>query len=97
MIKTGSDECSMVLVSKVFLTRVLGKCVPLIRTAVQKRSTRGWDASARGEVSMWLKGLTLEGEIVKNPSVIISHTLARNEKVEHYIRIKTHKPITLRF
>jgi len=46
---------------------------------------------------MWLKGLTLEGEIVRNPSVILSLTLARNEKVEHYIRIKTHKPIALRF
>jgi len=29
--------------------------------------------------------------------VILSPTLARNEKVEHYIRIKTHKPIALRF
>ena len=46
---------------------------------------------------MWLKGLTLEGEIVRNPSVILSPTLARNEKVEHFIRIKTHKPIALRF
>ena len=46
---------------------------------------------------MWLKGLTLEGEIVRNPSVILSPTLARNERVEHYIRIKTHKPIALRF
>ena len=27
----------------------------------------------------------------------MSLTLARNEKVEHYIRIKTHKPIALRF
>ena len=51
----------------------------------------------RGSVPMWLKGLTLEGEIVRNPSVILSPTLARNEKVEHYIRIKTHKPIALRF
>jgi len=34
---------------------------------------------------------------VRNPSVILSTTLARNEKVEHYIRIKTHKPIALRF
>jgi len=44
---------------------------------------------------MWLKGLTLEGEIVRNPSVSLSPTLTRNEKVEHYIRIKTHKPIAL--
>jgi len=27
----------------------------------------------------------------------LSPTLIRNEKVEHYIRIKTHKPIVLRF
>jgi len=46
---------------------------------------------------MWLKGLTLEGEIIRNPSVSLSPTLVRNEKVEHYLRIKTHKPITLRF
>ena len=30
-------------------------------------------------------------------SVSLSPTLTRNEKVEHYIRIKTHKPIALRF
>jgi len=47
--------------------------------------------------NVWLKGLTLEGEIVRNPSVSLSPTFARNEKVEHYIRIKTHKPIALRF
>jgi len=29
--------------------------------------------------------------------VNLSPTLAKNEKVEHYIRIKTHKPIVLRF
>ena len=46
---------------------------------------------------MWLKGLTLEGEIIKNPSVSLSPTLTRIEKIEHYIRIKTHKPIVLRF
>jgi len=34
---------------------------------------------------------------VRNPSVILSPTLIRNEKVEHYIRIKTNKFITLRF
>ena len=46
---------------------------------------------------MWLKGLTLEAEIVRNPSVSLSPTLTKNEKVEYYIRIKTHKPIALRF
>ena len=56
------------------------------------------DAFARGgSVPMWLKGLTLEGEIVRNPSVSLSPTLTRIEKVEHHIRIKAHKPITLRF
>jgi len=88
----------MVLVSKVFLTRISGKRVPLRRTAVQKRSTRGWGCFRwKGSVPMWLEGLTLEGEIVRNPSVILSPTLARNEKVEHYIRTKTHKPIALMF
>jgi len=46
---------------------------------------------------MWLKGLTLEWEIVRNPSVSLSPTLTRNEKVEHHIRIKAHNPIALRF
>jgi len=44
--------------------------------------------------------LTLQANFVgfvRNPSVSLSPTLARNEKVEHYIRIKTHKPIVLRF
>jgi len=35
--------------------------------------------------------------MVRNPSVSLSPTLARNEKVEHYIKIKTHKPVALRF
>jgi len=29
--------------------------------------------------------------------VSLSPTLTTNEKVKHYIRIKTHKPIALRF
>jgi len=29
--------------------------------------------------------------------VSLSSTLNKNEKVEHYIRMKTHKPIALRF
>jgi len=29
---------------------------------------------------MWLKGLTLKGEIVKNPSVSLSPTLTKIEK-----------------
>jgi len=46
---------------------------------------------------MWLKRLTLEEEIVKNPSMSLSSTLIKNDKVEHCIRIKTHKSITLKF
>jgi len=34
---------------------------------------------------------------VRNPSMSLSLTLIRNEKVEHYIKIKTHKHIALRF
>jgi len=77
--------------------RVPGKRVPLRKMAVQKRAEKeySWLGSLcwRGSVPMWLKGLTLKGEIVKNPSVSLSLTLTKNEKVEHYIRIKTHKPI----
>jgi len=39
------------------------------------------------------EGLILEGEIVRYSSVSLSPTLGRNEKVEQYIRKKTHKPI----
>jgi len=61
-------------------------------------STRGWECFCwKGSVPMWLKGLTLEWEIVRNPSVSLSPTLTRNEKVEHHIRIKAHNPIALRF
>jgi len=49
-----------------------------------------------GSVPMW-KGISLEGEIVRYPSVSLSPTLNRNEKVEQYIRKKTHKPNALRF
>jgi len=45
---------------------------------------------------MW-KGLSLEGEIVRYSSVSLSPTLGKNEKVEQYIRKKTHKPNALRF
>ena len=41
--------------------------------------------SFRGSVPMWLKGLTLEREIVRNPSVSLSPTLTRIKKVEHHI------------
>jgi len=52
------------------------------------QASGGWECFHwRGSVPMWLKGLTLEWEIVRNPSVILSPTLARNEEVKHYIRI----------
>ena len=61
-------------------------------------STRGWEClKRRYRKGQKMKGLTLEGEIVRNPSMSLSPTLTRNEKVENYIRIKTHKPIALRF
>jgi len=44
-----------------------------------------------------MKWLSRQDPIVRNTSVSLSPTLTRNEKVEHYIRIKTHKPIALRF
>jgi len=37
------------------------------------------------------------GYEISNPSVSLSPTLTRTEKIEHYIRIKTHKLIALRF
>jgi len=46
---------------------------------------------------MWWKGLTLEGKIVGNPRMSLSAILGRNEKVEHHIRMKTHKIIALMF
>jgi len=52
MIKIGSDECNMVLVSKVFLARIPGKRVPLRKTVVQKRQkmiTRYWEYFHRRE------------------------------------------------
>ena len=41
--------------------------------------------------------LSLEGETVRYPSVSLSLTLSRNEKIEQHIRKKTHKSNTLRF
>jgi len=41
--------------------------------------------------------LSLEGEIVRNPSVSLSPTLNKNKKVKQYIKKMTHKPIALRF
>jgi len=39
----------------------------------------------------------LRGRFVRYPSVSLSPTLSRNEKVEQHIRKKTHKPNALRF
>jgi len=43
------------------------------------------------------EGLSLEREIIRYLSVSLSPTLGRNEKVEQYIRQKTHIPNILRF
>jgi len=50
-----------------------------------------------GEYTNVEEGLSLEGKIVRYPSVSLSATLSRNEKVEQHIRKKTHKPNVLRF
>jgi len=39
-------------------------------------------------------GLSLEVEIIRNPSASLSN---KNEKVKQYIRKKTHKPTSLRW
>ena len=76
-------------------------CVPLKRTVIQKRTENEYlwleILPLEEECTNVVEGLTLEGEIVRNPSVSLSFILARNEKIEHYIRIKTHKPIVLEF
>jgi len=43
------------------------------------------------------EGLSLEGEIVRYPSVSLSLTWSRNEIVEQHIRKKTDKPNALKF
>ncbi|KOM51832.1 hypothetical protein LR48_Vigan09g049100 [Vigna angularis] len=53
-----------------------------------ERGTRSWECFRwRGSVPIW-KGLTLEEEIVGNPSVSLSPTLDINEKVDYYIKIQ---------
>jgi len=42
---------------------------------------------------MLVEDVDLEVPHVRNPSVNLSPTLTRDEKVEHYIIIKTHKPL----
>jgi len=49
------------------------------------------------QTHMYLPGPTREIVTVRNPSVSLSPTLTRIEKVEHHIKIKVHKPIALRF
>jgi len=51
----------------------------------------------KGECINMEEGISLEEEIVRYSSVILSPTLDRNEKVEQYIRKKTHKTNALRF
>ena len=59
---------------------------------------RGYsNASARGGVHQCGgRGSPLRGRLLEI-QVSLSPTLGKNEKVEHHIRTKTHKPIVLRF
>jgi len=41
--------------------------------------------------------IILSLESIRNPSVRLSLILGKDEKIEHYIRIKTHKLIVLKF
>jgi len=56
-----------------------------------------WNFIIESFTTIALKGLTLKGESesVGNLSVSLNLTLGINEKVKHYIRIKTHKPNSL--
>jgi len=51
----------------------------------------------KGECINVEKELTLEREIVRYSSLSLNPTLGTNEKIELYIRKKTHKPNALRF
>jgi len=84
------------LVSKVFLTEVSGKLVPY--KCVNGGTSKGLFAyPLEGECINVEERLSLEGKIVRYSSVSLSPTLGRNEKVDQYIRKKTHKPNALRF
>jgi len=54
MVETGSNDCSMVLVSKVFLARVPGKACPVKKNGGTEKGKKGVlvveNASAGGEV-----------------------------------------------
>jgi len=52
---------------------------------------------SRGNVYQCGRDSHLRGRFVRYPSVSLSPTLSRNEKVEQHIRKKTHKPTALRF
>ena len=67
---TDSDEYSLIPISKVFLTKVL--------RIISEWGTRIW---LEGEYTNVEEGLSLEGKIVSYPSVSLSSTLSRNEKV----------------
>ena len=99
----GLGEYSLILVSKVFLTEVSGKRVSY-KCVNGDTSEGSWVMYSglrmlplEGECINVKEGLSLEGEIVRYSSVSLSPRLGRNEKVEQYIRKKTHKPNVLRF
>ena len=72
------------------------RCLTSIRSFVIKVLVFWKCFRSRESVPTW-NGLSLEGEIVRYPSVSLSPTLSMNEKVEQHIRKKTHKPNSLRF
>ena len=90
-------------VSKVFLMEVSSNRVPF--KCVNGSTSEGSWIMYSGLRMLLLEGecinveerLSLEGEIVRYSSVSLSPTLGRNEKVDQYIRKKTHKPNALRF
>jgi len=90
------DEYSLIPISKVFLMEVSDKHVPYkcVKDGTSEEYMRY--SCLRGSVLM-SNGLSLEGEIVRYPSVSLSPTLSINEIVEQHIRKKTHKPNVLKF
>jgi len=68
-----------------------------IRKKIHKPNVLRFWVEGEGEYINVEEGLTLEGEIVRYPSVSLSPTLSENEKVKKHIRKKTHKLNVLSF
>ena len=82
-----SFPCIVGLLSHSFLCTSEGYL--LVSYSYLKTSTR-WECTN-------VEGTLTWGEVVRYPSVSVSLTLNRNEKVEQHIKKKTHKPNALRF